>query len=107
MDFISTLGADVIVLQPPDGLAGDSLPLGTREGSPGAATGGAAGAGVSGSSIMKTSSPTAAGLERRSAAESDTDAGRGSNLGLAEGGIGPVDTRPLRLPVATGEILGD
>ena len=61
MDFMSTLGAGLIVLQPAACLAGDSLPLGTREGGPGAETEGAgveAGAGldVSGSSIMRTSS---------------------------------------------------
>lgn len=68
MDFMSTFGADVIVFQPLTGLAGDSLPLGTRAGIPGAATGAAAvpATGASGSSIMNTSSsgiPVAAGRE--------------------------------------------
>ena len=104
INFMSTLGAGLIVLQPAAGLAGDSLPLGTREGGPGAETGGAgvgagagAGAGldVSGSSMMNTSS---SGMPAAAV--------RALNVGRSIG-LSGADCLLARLPGPGGDSLGE
>ena len=93
MAFMSTFGAEVMVFQPLTGRAGDSLPLGTRDGGPGAAI-----RGMSGSSMMNTSSsgmPAAGGRVLKV----------GRNIGLF--GADEFDCLLPRLLVPGGESFGE
>ena len=96
--FMSVLGADVMVRQPV-WRAGDSLPLGTREGGPGAGTNNAEESGTgSGSSIMNISS---SGMP--------VATGRPLNVGRSIGlfGADASDRRVCRLPGPGGESFGE